>query len=357
MMNTLRHFFTSLVDWLFRRRSPGVRLVSIGTTLLIALGAAGFAFSVSIPTSYGPLNVSYDSGSGISWLFCVLLVLVFIIIFTGLFLIWRDEKRQQSKKVIAVELRGLRDTSGQPLHASIPNKFIGNRDSLLLDIRQSADGIIRSPQDALTRLLSLPSNIASRESGFSRSDITIVAAGLAPVPFSFLMGFLLDDESRIILMDWDRSGENWRSLSDEDDRARFTTHGLDVLNEEKEAVLSVSVSYKTDISAIKNVFPELPIIDMTLGSLSVDGHWSEEKQIALSKQFFDTLRTIESAGVKKIHLILAAPNSLVIRFGRTYDKRNLPELVVYQYEKTQKPAYPWGVRMPVGNTQAGILET
>jgi hypothetical protein len=51
--------------------------------------------------------------------------------------------------------------------------------------------------------------------------------------------------------------------------------------------------------------------------------------------------------LKRIHVVMAAPNSVVFNFGRRYDKRNLPELVVYQYERGQQPAYPWGVLMPV----------
>lgn len=36
------------------------------------------------------------------------------------------------------------------------------------------------------------------------------------------------------------------------------------------------------------------------------------------------------AGVKVIHLILAAQNSVVFNLGRRYDKRNVPDIVVYQ---------------------------
>ncbi|MBT1516371.1 hypothetical protein KIP88_38625 [Bradyrhizobium sp. SRL28] len=35
------------------------------------------------------------------------------------------------------------------------------------------------------------------------------------------------------------------------------------------------------------------------------------------------------------------------RFGCLYDKRNLPELIVYQYQREANPPYPWGILMPV----------
>lgn len=50
---------------------------------------------------------------------------------------------------------------------------------------------------------------------------------------------------------------------------------------------------------------------------------------------------------KRVHLVLAAPNSVIFTFGRRYDKRNLPEIIVYQYQRGEPIAYPWGVSMPV----------
>jgi hypothetical protein len=53
---------------------------------------------------------------------------------------------------------------------------------------------------------------------------------------------------------------------------------------------------------------------------------------------------------------MAAPNSAVFNFGRRYDKRNLPALVVYQFEHGRNPAYPWALVMPVaGVDQAEVL--
>lgn len=48
----------------------------------------------------------------------------------------------------------------------------------------------------------------------------------------------------------------------------------------------------------------------------------------------------------RIHLILASPASLAIRLGMAYDPRLMPELLVYQYERTDPVPYPWALRMP-----------
>jgi len=43
-------------------------------------------------------------------------------------------------------------------------------------------------------------------------------------------------------------------------------------------------------------------------------------------------------GARRAHFVLAAPNSVVFRLGRSYDKRNLPPVVVYQFENGSLPA-------------------
>jgi hypothetical protein len=109
------------------------------------------------------------------------------------------------------------------------------------------------------------------------------------------------------------------------------------------------------MQAIIQTFAGQPIVSLSLPELSIDGHWSEEKQSALAQKFFDTMRALCGTGVKRVNLVLAAPNSIVIRFGRIYDKRNLPALTVWQYENGQNPTYPWGVSMPVAGNRAEIV--
>ena len=94
-------------------------------------------------------------------------------------------------------------------------------------------------------------------------------------------------------------------------------------------------------------FPGLPIVRMTLDGGGLHSHWSDRKQGHLADQFLQTAFELDRRGVTRIHLVLAAPNSVVFRFGRSYDKRNLPAISVYQFEKGSHPPYPWAVAMPV----------
>ena len=92
---------------------------------------------------------------------------------------------------------------------------------------------------------------------------------------------------------------------------------------------------------------DIPVVELNLEGGAPDCHWSEDKQHALGRQFLNAAVDLGNHGVKRIHLFLAAQNSVAFRFGRLYDKRNLPAIVVYQFQKDSAPPYPWGVLMPV----------
>ncbi|HGC5851238.1 TPA: SAVED domain-containing protein [Serratia marcescens] len=62
-----------------------------------------------------------------------------------------------------------------------------------------------------------------------------------------------------------------------------------------------------------------------------------------------------ACGAERIHVILAAPSSTALNFGRRYDNRNLAQLIVYQCEKEQQPACPWGVMMPTQGQRRGAV--
>lgn len=353
-----RHFdniIAGAIDWLWRKRSKGLTLIRISIPVLLALLGTSWAMKIIVPTTSGLFQFSFDMNQGTpACVIVVCLILTVILIVMGIVLLIFEERRLGKKRAVAIELRGLRDTTGDPLKDKIPRNILGRREQILVNIRRS-DGRILDPEDALQQVVHLPTSIAHFEAGADRSDIAYVAGGLAPVPFSFLMGVQLDDEGCVTLMDWDRNGDCWRSIDGQDDGDRFEISGMDQIGQAEEIVLSVSVSYPTNAQGIIQSFTGQPIVSMTLSKLATDGHWSEAKQASLAQEFFNTMRALCGTKVKHVNLVLAAPNSIVIRFGRIYDKRNLPPLTVWQYENGQTPPYPWGVRMPVAGNKAEIV--
>ena len=268
-----------------------------------------------------------------------------------------DQRRLNRKKIVVVEVRGLRDTSGTPLLEAIPSNMQGYRDLVLVDIRQGIkDGEIVEPEITLEKLVSLSGDLKRREGGMDRRDLTLVYGGLSPVPFTFLTGVMIDDEGAALVFDWDRHTQAWRQLDGKDDGKRFRELGLgDMPDGAQEVALAVSVSYGVDTNDVRAKVGEIPIVTLDLEGGSPDCHWSEEKQCALGKQFLDTVIGLGNLGIRRVHLFLAAQNSVVFRFGRLYDKRNLPEVVVYQFQRSVTPPYPWGVLMPVCGVNKPII--
>ena len=185
----------------------------------------------------------------------------------------------------------------------------------------------------------------------------MVYGGLASVPFTFLTGMLIDDEGPVVLMDWDRHAKRWRQLDEVDDGARFQETGLNtIVDGTREVALAVSVSYRVEVDAVRSKVAGISLVQLTLPGGTADSHWSEDKQAALGERFFRMAIALGNLGVRRIHLFLAAPNSVVLRFGQLYDRRNLPDVVVYQYEQRTVPPYPWGVRMPASGETRGEVE-
>lgn len=269
-------------------------------------------------------------------------------------MIIRDIRRNNRKKTIVIEARGLRDWQGQPLVSAVPSSIPGQREPMTIDLRQGVtDGQIIRPDAALNQLESLPNDLARRCNGLNRSDITFVLGGLAPVPFLFLLGVIIDDESQTFIMDWDRKQHAWRALTDEDDGMRFIVTGLDTVSADvRRIALCVSASYDVLEVDVLGVEASLPIIKMELEGRSTNSHWSETKQQQLAQQFLDTVMYLARQGVTEISLFLAAPASLALRLGTIYDKRNLPRIEVNQYEQSDSKRFPWAIRMPV----AGLLQ-
>jgi hypothetical protein len=350
------HFLTSLIDFIFRRPMPGLRLIRWGVAIVV-VAFSGFAFTAVVPLERGPAKFTLDTGAGTpALLLSLLVVLGLLLIGCGLAWVAYDLRREARKQVLVVELRGLRDTSGQPLASAVPKSLEGRRVPLLVDIRQGADGAIKMPDVALKKLESLPHMLHQSSAGRDRQDLSIAAAGLAPVPFMFLMGVLLDDEDRVKLFDWDRTRECWCALDEADDGERLAVTALDSVGDATEAVVVVSVSYPEDREAIARRFPGLPVIRLSLAAPVIDHHWSAEKQTAWAEQFFDVARQLCATKVQRVHAVLAVPASVALSLGRAYDKRNVAPLTVYQYEKGDPLGYPWGIEMPVANaTEAKVV--
>jgi hypothetical protein len=329
----------------------GLALVLSGAALLLA-AQSGFVAKFASGPTFGNVEFSVDTVSGTpAQVTATASVAGAVLILAGLIWLirqgWQEHRAAERKRVLIVETRGLRNGPGRPLQADVPTTVVGHREARVLDFRQMYEADITDPELGLDEAHTLPGHIRQAASTTDRADFTLIYGGVAPVPYTFLTGVLVDDEDGLIVMDWDRSAERWRLLDGADDGERFLISGTDELTNADEVVIAISVSYRVQAANVHAAFPGRPVIWLALENGNTSSHWSADKQAALATQFHDVLSLLEGKGTRRIDVILAAPNSVVFRFGRTYD-RNLPPLVVWQYEREQPIPYPWGILMPPG---------
>lgn len=341
-----------IIDWATRERNIERKFLVAGAICITA--AVGKGLAISVATKIFGHEVTLSALPSISGVLQWMLVGVGVLLMgcgaiLGTVRYFHHRSDNDRRRILVIEQRGLRDTTDTPLIDAIPTALLGRKESILIDIRERIkDGEVTHPEKALERVAGLPMELERRRSGLAATDISTVYGGLSPVPFTFLAGLLLDDESKIVVMDWDRNSGHWRTLDGEDDGASFSIRGFDQIPVgSKDVAVAVSVSYRVDVDSVQKAAPGAALIELDLTSRSTDSHWAEEKQQRLAQEFLNAAIRIADSGATTIHLFIAAPNSVVFRLGRIYDKRNLPHVLVYQYQRGRDIEHPWAVVMPV----------
>ena len=349
----IENFVLKATDWWFRVSAIERYLITSGTGLLIAIFGGVPLIAELLRLALGAVPERYINAQ--QWLSTVdlwILGIASVMVSVGLCLAVArfvgEAKRGSRKRVIVIEARGLRDDDGAPLAEAVAQHFQGKIITCLLDLRNRLDGQVIQPERALNDIAAAHRSVLQHQKDGDRADLTTAYGGLTSVPYTFLTGVLQDDEGGVVTYDWDRTQESWRKIEGEDDGVGFKVDGLGSESEASEVVVALAYSYPITDDDLATTF-SLPLVRLTLENMSSDSHWSQKKQNRLAQEFLEVTKRLSGKGVKRIHLVLAAPNSVVFTFGRRYDKRNSPEIIVYQYQRGEHPAYPWGLLMPVND--------
>lgn len=340
------------IDWIFRPAALGLRILTVGAAILVVTLGADLAVGAeyqSVDTKFSFNLNTASSGIEISiilsrWLGCLIAVIGLILIIRQV----REEAKKERRQILLlVELRGLHTPPPSPSDNEILRDFLGERRPLIIDFRPQRDGELVDPLLIVERFAGLLPQISVASQGRAASDVKLAVGGLAAVPALFLAGVLLDDESNITVFDWKRDTKQWKVPSEADDGIRFNPLNTNTQpSSTNEVVLAVSCSYQISLPNVEAAFPGLPIAHLESQELLADKFWSAEKQSAFVRDFRDAIQRLANQGATLIHVILAAPSSLSIHMGMAYDRRLHPTLIVYQFERSATPAYPWGIRMP-----------
>ncbi|WP_440092464.1 SAVED domain-containing protein [Pseudomonas syringae] len=350
-----------LVGYWVRKRNVGLAIMATSAGVIASQSAGNF--DVEAQHVFGLVEVfKFSTSGGLDALASTVMVYLGAIGFlAGGYIVLRDwhadRKERDSRRVAVIEFRGLVDTSDNPLASAVPARIVGRRDTLLRDQRTWLNAKPPSIQAALDDLVQLPRDLRVWRADNSRANVQVVAGGMMPVSLQFYAGMLLDDEGQLLAMDWDRTREDWRELTEPDLGIRFDVQGLDYIKAQTDVVLAVSASYHAEFQDIEKAFPGLSIVHLERPDPTVNTIWSDAEVRALKQQFTDTLCRLGKTGVSMVHLVLAAPFSVSFGFGRAYDPRNMPPLRCYQWNRTQTPPYPWAIEMPRASGELAKLVT
>lgn len=356
-------FVHRAIEWLFRPRTLALVFLKNGVVLLVAVLGLDILAQADFQGVSTAWSFRIASGEGLpKWamlgafgLGCMLAILGIIVAAQRA---WADIKKEARQKLIIVELRGLHNSPDSPAKGAELGEYIGQKEWVQVDFRPQGKDALVDPELALAQIGGIETTVEILAAGRDKGDIHLAIGGLAAVPALFLAGMLVDDETNVTLYDWDRSAKIWRLVEGSDDGKRFEPlEGAEVVAGTREVVLAVSVSYPIDTQALRQTFgASMPIARLTSNEILADRFWSEEKQQAYAASLRDAIQKLMTVGVQRIHMVLAAPASLSIRMGMAYDRRLMPDLIVYQYEKTAAPPYPWGIQMPThGHTHAKVV--
>ncbi|WP_417466178.1 SAVED domain-containing protein [Kordiimonas sp.] len=344
------------------RLSSATLYVSVGMFLMSS--ALSMGLFIDIDLAYGPLGGGFNIADRQTWPVGIqygLLILGLISIGYGLIVVHprhlkRVEEATQRQRVVVVDHRGLTFAVNKTVFESVPPEFLGRREEIPIDQTPYVSGNSRvdDPEKSLEEVLHIRRDIDSRVKAVDKKDVTVIYGGLASVPFTFLTGYLIDDDNDVEVLDWDRFKGKWFHIKSKGEEVRDAViSGLKEAETAEEVVVAVSISYKADLPALAKAFPGLPLVHMDSGDYQPNNHWDKTQQQKWAEQFVPLIRAL--GGAKKIHLTIAAQNSVVFTLGRTYDRRNCPPLCLYQYERDEDPAYPWAVEMPRKGSSAQIV--
>lgn len=349
--------FDLFLEWRFRKRSIALALVRSGATLA-AVSVGGVAWRVR----WGDAELSFGNDTFFALSLIGLSISVSLVV-VGLLVVQRDHRvevnARERKRILVVEQRGLQTRFSTPLKEAIPKLLVGQIVERVIDVSPYfRDGALTEPAAAFIHVRDTRAVLRQGLGEIQPSDVTVVYGGISPVPLTFLAGTFVEDESGVLIMDWDRIAGRWRQLDGDDDGDRFGEPDLTAIpTKTAEVSLIVSVSYEVDETAVRRLDPSRPVIALRLRTPAVGNHWSEAKQQALSEAFVRLLGMLASRGVSEVHVFLAAPNSFVFRLGSHLD-RNMPAVTVYQREPSDPTGFPWGVRMPAhGQSEAAYCPT
>ena len=253
----------------------------------------------------------------------------------------REAEASDRKVVLCVQLDAYNEVIPLPLTSAVPTRLKGRRILILVRKRDFLVGG-NNLQDVALEILNIKSNLLQHANGLAPDDISVCAGGLAPVPFLFMFGNVLEDDRPINWAELHRNSGQWLWDKDGSSVQSWGIPNLDGICS-SDVVLRSGITYSINADDVSKAFPDKEIVIWEPTEKLFQVIIDEASCNAICDDFKKLLRQLGSKGVKRVHFLLACSTLLTMRLGSVFDPRNMPDVIVYQYEKNSELIYTWGV--------------
>lgn len=189
--------------------------------------------------------------------------------------------------------------------------------------------------------------------------------GIAHIPLIFRAGYQIGDEGKVRLLHKYRNEQSvFKEISTEADNFMIELIGYPrCFNKAaKELLVVVATSFPVspeDLSVFRNnkIGYELRFEMKDQALYGVDSIDSYAVMNRLRAGILSHVREIvASENIEKIHLVLSTSSDFTFFLSQGFSKYHDPEVIVYQYERSNAQKYPWGISNKAFPASAIILQ-
>lgn len=366
MKNIAKWIITELLDlirlYIKARfiKSAGAVLISTGLSIIVITAGINFAGTLNINSKwldFAGLISSTETPAYFNF-FALLLITI-----GAIWILIADHRRQKQEEIennrkvaLVVQIDAYSNVIPTPLISSLPMETKGSHISIFIKKRDALIGG-NNLQDVANDIINIERTLNQHAGGLDLADINIYAGGLAPMPFLFLLGNVLEDERPIHWAEWNREESRWAWSCEGESIHSWGLPDTKNLTSD-EVVLKSGITYPISDGDISTAFPNLSIVKWEPSDKIFQLIVDEQSCNKICNEFKLLMLRLKGQGVSRVHFLLACSSALTMRLGSVLDPRNMPEVIVYQYEKNSEFIYTWGLSVKVheGKKSAFVLD-
>lgn len=330
-------------------RNPGSVAITTGLFILALLLGTNYLVKVGVYLTWLQVDATASTQSTPPvWESAFFRLAMFLIVLGAAWLFHcahrlnrREDEENDRKVVLCVQFDAYNEVIPALLTAAISTEVKGKRMSILIQKRDALVGG-HGIQDVANEVMHIKKSLLQHAGGRDLNDITVCAGGIAPVPFLFMLGNVLEDDRPVSWAEWERNSRRWLWSKDGTSVPAWDIPTLDLI-QTSDVVLRSGITYPITAGDVSKAFPNHDVVVWEPKEDLFQVIFDEASCTSICDEFKKLLRLLNSKGVKRVHFLLACSTALTMRLGSVLDPRNMPDVIVYQYEKSSDLVYIWGL--------------